>query len=81
MSQGERNLIFLFRDLDFAVGQPNGGRTQNVVSLNTKYKKLDDSASDRSTRNCVSCMSLKNTTYTLRGTCEESLLGNLTTIS
>ena len=61
---------FAFRNLDFAAGEPSGGPAQNMVKIGTKSRKLFDIESE--TRFCASCSSLKNATFTLRGTCLES---------
>ena len=63
-----------FRNLDFAAGNPNGGQKYNIATFYIEDKKLRDWNPEK--RFCVSCMGLKNTTYTLRGICKDSLLGN-----
>ena len=54
---------------------PSGGVLQNYVVIDTNRKVFYDVGED--IKRCLACMSRKDTTYTLRGKCEDSLLGTV----
>ena len=61
--------------MDFAAGEPSGGLLQNYVVIDTNRKVFYDLEGD--VKRCLLCKTRKDTKYTLRGKCEDSLLGTI----
>ena len=66
-------VLSYFRNLDFSAGEPSGGLLQNDVVIDTNRKAFYDVEGDL--KRCLACTSRKDAIYTLRGKCEDSLLG------
>ena len=60
--------------LPWIEGQPNGGRHENYVTLETENFEIRDAPHEEF--HCYSCTLKTNATLTLRGVCKDSLLGN-----
>ena len=61
---------YLFSEIQWTPGQPDGERSQNYVVLRTLEKSFNDI--HESFKACVSCEVEKSIVFTLRGVCEHS---------
>ena len=63
---------YLFSEIQWTPGQPDGERSQNYVVLRTLEKSFNDI--HESFKACVSCEVKRSIEFTLRGVCENSFL-------